>query len=220
MFGNSAGGVDLTGILADQLFLNPQVWFLLTLFVLSGVLIYSVRLEKRLGAFIFLPIYFLLMILPYNNYCALYYIKWFYLFYLAGYFLNRSGTKIPSGSIRTMLMPISLALFSWLVIYWNKNDYIYINKMNFVSGHYLGDLLRLAYRYMMGFLGIIIVFNIAERLSKTKVAPLLGVIGEYSLDIYIIQMLIVEGIYPNLIYKAGIHLDFDPLVLPIFWRLL
>jgi hypothetical protein len=187
---------------AEQLLLNPSVWFLFTLFVTSGLLLFSVQLQKRFGLISFAVIYLLLVLIPLNDYCALYYIKWFYLFYLAGYFFNKCGIKMPKASVRTAVFILSLALFIWLVRYWTVNDYIYVNKMDFASD-------RLIYRYSMGFLGIIIAFYAAGLLLKTKMASLFGAIGVYSLDIYIIQMFILEGIYPRLIYKASIHLDFN-----------
>jgi fucose 4-O-acetylase-like acetyltransferase len=214
IFGNNSGSLDILKDLADQLALRPSVWFLFTLFVLSSVLIYSVKLEKRFGVIVFAGIYFLLMSIPYNNYCALYYIKWFYLFYLAGYFLNKYNIKVSNPIVKAMVLVVSLILFAWLLTYWTTSDYIYINKMNFIPTQYLDGFLRLIYRYVMAFLGITIIFCIGEYLSKIKMASLLGTIGTYSLDIYIIQMLIVEGVYPRVIHKANIHLDFNsPLVL-------
>ena len=47
-----------------------------------------------------------------------------------------------------------------------------------------------------------ISFYIGECLTKTTLASLLERVGTYSLDIYIIQMCIVEGIYPRLVYKT------------------
>jgi fucose 4-O-acetylase-like acetyltransferase len=209
ILGNNAGSVDIAGDLADQLLLNPSVWFLYTLFALSCLLIYSVKLEKRYGSAVFVIIYFFILIIPYNNYCALYYIKWFYLFYLAGYSFNKYKIKIPNIAVKRTVLLVSLIMFGGLLAYWTKYDYIYINKMNFESDQYFYEILRVIYRYIMGFLGIIIVFYLGEYLLKTKMASLVGHIGVYSLDIYIIQMLILEGIYPRLIYKGHIHLDFN-----------
>jgi len=207
LFSNIGGRVDFLGACVRQLFLNPTVWFLFTLFALSCLLIVSVRWEKRFGPIIFLLIYLLLMIIPYNNYCALCYIKWFYLFYLAGYFFNKCSIKVPAAAVKTMIFLVSFLLFSLLVIHWHKSDYIYINRMDFTSEHYFYGLLRTIYRYIPGFLGIIIAFYVAGGLLKTPIASFLGIIGMYSLDIYIIQMFVLEGVYPRWIQKAGIHLD-------------
>ena len=209
LFGNNTGRVDFLGQLADQLLLKPSVWFLFTLFALSCLLLFSKTLEKRAGVIIFAPIYLVLMVIPHNDYGALYYIKWFYLFYVAGYFLNKANITIPNASLKTIIFIVSLILFGWLIYDWNTNDYIYINKMNLLSGHCVAGILRIMYRCVMGFLGISIIFYISNFLSKSKLSFFLGLIGIYSLDIYIVQMFIVEGIYPRLIYKAGIHQDFN-----------
>jgi fucose 4-O-acetylase-like acetyltransferase len=208
IFGNNTGRIDLAGDLANQL-LKPSVWFLYTLFVLSALLIISVKLEKRFGAIIFTVIYLLLLSIPYNNYFDLYYIKWFYLFYFSGYFFNKYNIKIPDTAVQKLVFLFSLILFSLLLACWNTNDYIYINKMNFISNQYFYGIARVIYRYIMGFLGIIIIFYLAGYLLRTKIASLLGQIGVYSLDIYIIQMFLLEGIYPRFIHKAHIQLDLN-----------
>jgi hypothetical protein len=108
-----------------------------------------------------------------------------------------------------------------LMPYWTTQDYIYINKMNFASHQYGHEILRIMYRYLMGFFGIVIAFTIGKFLTATGIASLLESIGTYSLDIYIIQMCIVEGLYPRLIYKTYNHFDFNsPLVLYGFAPLL
>ncbi len=183
------------------------VWFLFTLFMSSFLLLCSVELEKRLGLVAFGLVYVCLLIIPYNDFCFLYYIKWFYLFYIAGYFVNRWKLAISSKISRGVVFIISLAAFVGLVGYWTTSDYIYINQMNFLSNHYLDEVLRIAYRYVLGFLGIILVFFVGKSFLNTKVSSWLGVVGFYSLDIYLIQRYIVEGIYP--IFLSKTHVKFD-----------
>ena len=205
---------DPLGVVATQLFLDPKVWFLFTLFMLSFLLLSCAYLEKYLGVIAFGVLYFLIMSIPYHDYGALYYIQWFYLFYAAGYCWNRAHLNISNRTIHTWIWPLSLIAFCALLPSWRIDDYIYINKMHVLSQPYYYGPLRLIYRYIMGFLGITLAFYLGAYLSKTKIASRLAEIGTYSLDIYIIQMLILEGIYPRVISKAAIHLDFSsPLVL-------
>ncbi len=221
IFGKAGGVFNFSQDLIDQLLLRPSAWFLFTLFILSALLIYSIHLEKRLGVVGFLSIYFLMLVIPYNDYCCIYYIKWFYLFFLTGYLINRYHLRITYPMGQTAVFFISLIMFIGLVPFWTTQDYIYINKMNFVSNQYFHEILRIMYRYFMGFLGIIISFYIGAKLSRTKIAPVLRYVGTYALDIYIIQMCIVEGVYPRLVYKMHSHLDFNsPLVLYILAPLL
>ncbi len=223
--GKNIGVINFPWDLLDQLLLNPAVWFLFTLFILSCILLYSVKLQPQFGTIIFIVIYFLILIIPYNNYCSLYFIKWFYLFYMTGYFINKCGIKITNKFIDRMVFFISLIMFGIFASYWTKNDYIYINKLSFISNQYFDEILRIIYRYIMGFLGILIAFHIGTYFSNTKVERSLGYIGIYSLDIYLIQRYIVEGIYPRIVYNAHINFDcnspfflcvFAPLVTTLF----
>ena len=214
LFGNSVGAPNFSQNLLDQLLLKPSVWFLFTLFIMSCLLLYSVNWEKRFGPAVFLVFYFLIGIIPYKDYGCLYYIKWFYLFFLAGYFMNKYNMKITHKAVQAGVFLIALFLFIMLMPYWKTQDYIYINKMALGSTQ---DVLRLMYRYLMGFLGIGMVFYIGILLTKIRQAAFLGVIGRYSLDIYIIQMLIVEGIYPRIAYKTHSHIDFNSSVGLYVW---
>ncbi|HOW35834.1 MAG TPA: acyltransferase family protein [Candidatus Omnitrophota bacterium] len=211
--GKKVSIVHLPQGLFNDLLLIPAVWFLFALFISSCLLIYSVRLAKRLGVAGFFLVYFLVVLLPFNEYGALYYIKWFYLFYLAGYFFNKSRFTITNKITGATILAASLIAFIALVPYWNKNDYIYINKMELMSSDYLYEFMRIAYRYALGFLGIIIVSYAGIYLAKTKLRFPLAYLGIYSLDIYLFQRYIVEGFYPRIASNAGINFDFNS---PIF----
>jgi len=204
--------VSLTRVpwdVVNFLFLKPSVWFLFTLFVLSCMLLFSIRLEKKYGLITFFFIYFLILIIPYNEYCSLFYIKWFYAFYAAGYFLNRYAPRITHKGVHAGLLSGSIILFAVLLSYWTKSDYIYVNKMYVLSKNYGYEFLRILYRYAAAFLGITIVFYIGVYLAKTKMQYALDRIGAYSLDIYLIQRYVVEGLYPRVASKLPIGFDFN-----------
>jgi len=209
LFANNSGGVNFLQDLLDQLLLKPSVWFLFTLFILNCLLLCSVHWAKRFGPAIFLGTYFLILVIPYNDYFCFYYIKWFYLFFLAGYFISPYDLRITHQTIRTVAVGISVLIFIGLLPYWTTQDYIYINRMNFESHRYVYEIVRIVYRYMMGFLGIMISFYTGKYLTRTPIASFLESVGTYSLDIYIIQMCIVEGIYPRLMGRAHGYFDFN-----------
>ena len=209
--------------LFEQLILNPAVWFLFTLFVISSALLCAVQWEKQLGVLSYAVVYLLIMAIPGNDYCSLYYIKWFLLFYWAGYFVSRSGIKITHPSIRKAALIFSWITFGILVSYWTKNDYIYVNKMSFGSGQYVSEIFRLLYRYVLGFLGIFIVFEGVQYFARAdtyvglqagkvrpqiKLVQALAYLGVYSLDIYLLQRYVVEGIYPRIFSSLHITLDY------------
>jgi hypothetical protein len=68
--------------------------------------------------------------------------------------------------------------------------------------------LEILYRYAVGFLGIVLAFYIAKALSKTKIEYILGFIGAFSLDIYLIQRYILEGLFPRFVSHYHINFDF------------
>jgi hypothetical protein len=182
------------------------IWFLFTLFVCSGLLVLSTWLEKRLGLFAFFAVYAVLMAVPFNSFCSLYYVKWFYLFYAAGYFISRYGEALVSRLNNSFVFVTVLFAFGVLAFHWTRDDFIYVNQMNVAWP----DVLRVIYRYAAGFLGIAVLSFSAWYLSRTKIAGLLGIMGVYSLDIYLIQRYLVEGIYPKLLERG--HVSFMPVV--------
>ena len=195
--------------LAYELYLRPTLWILVTLFASSCMLLYSIRLSKRFGKISFLFIYFLVLVIPYNDYGSLFYIKWLYPFYMAGYFISKNDIHVSGWLSRLAVLAISSAAFVFLASYWVKTDYIYIHQMHFMMESWLSDVLRMAYRYVLAFLGITVVFCISVYLSKTGLKHVLDILGIYSLDIYLIQRFVVEGIYPRLVGRMNIKFDFS-----------
>lgn len=203
--------------IVQYLFVNPAVWFLFMLFMMSCALLCSVKLQDRLGLIAFGLVYAGILIIPVNEYAAVYYVKWFYLFYLAGYCVNRFGMSIIAKFNNGVIWVGSLTLFGILAAYWTSTDYIYVNKMNFLTADYGFELLRFAYRYCVGFMGIIAMFFLGAYVSKNKLGHVLGFIGVYSLDIYLLQRYLVEGFYPRLLARTGWSFDFySPFFLLVF----
>jgi fucose 4-O-acetylase-like acetyltransferase len=131
--------------LVEQLSSNPVIWiwFLFTLFVSSCLLLCSIQLEKRIGPVIFPLVYLLILLIPYNDYCSLYYIQWFYLFYVVGYCVHRYGIRITHPVIDKIVMLLVITAFVVFVSFWQKNDYIYINKISSVRVRIFADGLSL-----------------------------------------------------------------------------
>lgn len=213
--GRDVGILNFPQDLLAQLVLNPSVWFLFTLFVLSVLLLLSVVFEGFVGLAAFGLVYAVIMLVSYNNYCSLFFIKWFYLFYLAGYFVGRY--KFTLDPKRTQLLVIiAVGLFAFLFPFWSTYDFIYVNKMNFLSNHYFYEVLRIIYRYVLGFLGIGLVFYLCAYLAKTKLSTVLERVGNYALDIYLIQIFIVEGIYPRWIERSHVDINGNSALFLVF----
>ncbi len=193
------------------------IWFLFTLFVSSALILFSEYLKERLGAWVFFAVYLLVLLIPWNDFCSIYYVKWFYPFSLAGYFLNRFGPKTIAHFNNAAGFGVCLALFMCFAFFWSKSDYIYIHQMSFSSINCVEQILRFAYRYSAGFLGIAVLYFVGAYLAKTKFGNLLEWLGVYSLDIYLLQRYFVEGLFPRILARTHWNFDFySPLFLFVF----
>jgi fucose 4-O-acetylase-like acetyltransferase len=207
--GKKVSIADVPWDFVNDLILHPSIWFLFTLFVSVCLLLSSITLEKRVGLIAFVLVFVPVALIPFNDYCSLFYIKWFYVFYAAGYFWSRLGIQITKPLIKNAMMVMILILFALLASLWDKGDYIYINKMNFLSGNDLYEFLRIGYRYLVGFLGIGVAFIIAAYVSNTRLQRVFETIGVFSLDIYLIQRYVVEGLYPRFVAPLRLSFDFN-----------
>ena len=203
--------INLSGELNvfEYLVLKPSVWFLFTLFAASVLVLASARLQKKFGLAIFVVIYLLILVIPFNEYAALYYIKWFYLFYVAGYLIHEYGSGWIARFNNTATFVTVFFVFLVLLPFWTRNDYIYVNKMYFLSSDYVLEISRYSYVYLIGFVGIVLAFFIGAHLSKTKAVTLLENIGIYSLDIYLLQRYLVEGLYPKVLKQFNLSFDYN-----------
>jgi fucose 4-O-acetylase-like acetyltransferase len=186
------------------------IWFLYALFGLNALLLASLGLKKILGPACIWVVYGLVLVLPFSDFGALYFIKWFYLFFLAGYLLSKN--KIPIIATRgwALVFTVCLVIYLALLRYggWGKDDYIALNHLHILSDDPVRGLMRLAYRYALGGLGILMSLQLAAGLSTTKAGKYLGIIGANTLGIYVIQRYVIEGLYPRLFAKAHLCMDF------------
>lgn len=204
-----------------MLIISPDIWFLFTLFALNCILIISIKLENWIGKISYLAVFFLVAIFPSNSHCDIYFIKWFYLFFIVGYFANRCNiTRMPiiqSKLLKNILFFVAVVLFILLISIWTRNDYIYNNKMNFILSNYFNEIIRLAYRYIVAFLGIGITFYIADFFTKTKLENTFKRIGIYSIDIFLVQRYIIETFYSTFIKHIYIKFDYNsPLFILVY----
>ncbi len=192
--GKNFQSVSLAGA-ADYLAQNRDiwfVWFLFTLFVLSSLVLLCVYLKPRLGGGIFLIVYLLVLAAPFNDFLSFYYVQWFYLFYLAGYFARASCQRIIAQCNNGAVFFACLVLFCFFVPLWAKSDYIYINRMSF------GGATDFAYRYVVGALGIVIMFFAGAFVAKTRFVKFWGSIGVFWVCIFFFLSYLLEGLLTRL----------------------
>jgi len=200
-----------------QLFITPQIWFLWALFFCSAALLLCVPLQKYVGPLIFLAMWGLMLLIPNKQIYGLYYIIWFFPFYAVGYLFSRDEASLMAKLNKKFVFAMCLVLFAILAPLWSYADYIYNNKMSVFSEYPNVAVSQMAYRYVVGFLGIGLTFFAGAYLVKTSVRYFLEFIGSYSLEIYLLQCFLVEGLFHRIWPKTGIVLDpYSPLFLVVF----
>lgn len=141
------------------------------------------------------------MIFPSFDFFNIYYIKWFYIFFLFGYLVNKNIMSINNANsyFTNKKMILIIVIYIILLSIWNNNDYIYNNKMRLLTSNYFYEILRYIYRYCIAFIGIGVIFYLGKLISKIKIYKLFVLLSRYSLDIYLIQRYVVEILYYNII---------------------
>lgn len=207
------GTISFMGTLklaASNLIVYPYVWFLYVLFIFYCALYLTIYLEKKIGKKAFALITTLILVIPVKAYFGIYYIQFFYLFFLVGYLVSRY--KITD-DLKQMNMTKKVTLFvSLLIAYiglmslWNKTDYIYINLMTIdINQNLLIEIIRIVYRYVVAFVGIVLVIFLSNYIKNHKVSKCFKVLGNHSLDIYLIQNVIVSIIYKEIVEKYNLY---------------
>jgi fucose 4-O-acetylase-like acetyltransferase len=127
-----------------------------------------------------------------------------YPFFWMGYFVHKERGRVRKQ--RRVLFAASVLLFLVLLVFYRKEDYIYITPMslyNLADGHFafvhpLAQRIGIiAYRYAIGAAGSIAVFLLLQRLYRVvpympKEVGRIRQIGRYTLGIYVIHIFI-EG---------------------------
>lgn len=192
-------------IITDQMILNPAVWFLWTLFVIAGLALCASVFAKQFGPMAHVLFGGVIVFFPYNQHFGLYYIQWFYVFFIIGFAVYDWKQWVNPKHLKFIFI-LSGMVFIALQSFWNTLDFIYVHKMIMTNW---GDAFRLCYRYLMGFLGIVVVLGVSSQLSRVNVFSWVEKIGLYSLDIYLIQRYLVEGLYGQVIVKYPIEFNHE-----------
>lgn len=215
---------------AVSIFLYARsVWFLAQLFlvflVFLGVFLISRKFHMNIGMIGAVIWLCLALILP-NKLLAAYKFKWLFPFFLAGYLLaERPGliSRIKKCGIDKVLIGAAL-LFPWLAatifrddLFWQYTDFRYEHPTAILYG---------VLCYIISGLGIVLIFTIARGLSRCHLKNICAEIGKYSMDIYVVHMLLIKFIpFPErdshweLIFSYGILPLYALAVVLLIWKM-
>ncbi len=139
-------------------------------------------------------------------------------FFTAGYYYRKYEERIDK-RFGWVAVPVFIMMF----IFYNRNCFIYTTGISLLhSSMGIGRQLCIdAYRYLIGFAGSITVFmlvkTVADRLSYS-LKKVVGMMGRFSLEIYILQCFAVCWIMPTVWKKIVEDIGTNPLIkiMPVY----
>lgn len=172
-------------------FCARSVWFLLVLFLSQAMLLLLLWLTKKLQCPLF-PVagcvYIAGVLLFPNKLFSLYKFKWLFPFLLAGYYFRKYEEKLVDckraffkiGWISWIAFP----LYVFTVLESSEGPFSTISIQN-IGSH----IVVACFKYVSaGVLGMLAVYYVAYCLSHIEFGRKMAVCGQYTLDVYVIQM--------------------------------
>ena len=193
------------------------IWFLWSVLAASVIvaLIEKVIPVKWLRNLLLLTGFPILFFLP-NSALNLY----MYPFFVIGFKFNEYRKVIPEKAEK--LKYLSFIIFPCLLFFFQERDYIYTSGINPFSSEY-GILTQIGidvYRWGIGLAGSVFILSIIQivyenqkkkdRLS-TRDFKIIASIGQFSLQIYMIQTFVLERISTEIFRMAVDKLGYNPL---------
>ena len=178
-----------------SLTLPVTFWFLWSLLLCSLITICINKLLKD-SLIAYFIIFIFIILLP--NFYGLYFTKYMIPYFFAGYLVHKFNLKS-----NLTLSIISFLVFSVLVYYWKREYYIYTTLM--ITAKHLDNFRSIyddCYRYLAGFVGILVFLAVIRKLPDLKIFEILG---RYTLGIYVISGAVLP--YLNLL-----RLHYDPVL--------
>jgi fucose 4-O-acetylase-like acetyltransferase len=178
-------------------------WFLMVLFILYCILLSIKYFEKYLGYFSYIWIFLFLLLFPVYN-LWLSYLRWYYIFFFAGYLMARYHDLLPRIGIKEKLLFCGLFLicFSQLPYQPYSNDILTTSPVKWI------------FNLIIASLGIAASYSLVSLFSGKWVFRMFSFLGLYTLDIYVMHPVLLrigERIYSILF--AGSGFQFYPALL-------
>lgn len=183
------------------------LWFLWSILIFSvavAILYKKTKGPKSFGGG-YLLIWIVMCILPGQIEPAKPYNIWLFPYFLTGFLFHAYRDKIHSRWLS--LRYISLPVFPVLLHFFHRRDYIYTSEINPFSSEYgiMGQIGIDIFRWIIGLVGSVFVITILLFLYKNvmgescKVWSFWGNIGQYTMQIYVMQSFVLSTII-NLLY--------------------
>lgn len=171
------------------------LWAVLAASLIVAVIVKKVPKKMRIPAMIFGSVF--LLVFPYR-----WQIVWMYPYFIIGYYFCEYKARIAEKIKRIQLGAVVLYLI--MIFFYEKKHYIYISEISPLHSAYGfgGQIAIDLYRWVIGLAGSIamtIPVNVAVQLEQrkvlTKILHMLEELGMHSLQIYVIQAIVLEYIF-------------------------
>lgn len=185
------------------------LWFLWASLFCS---LLTALISKKLGdrIWVYVTAALLVMLLP-NDY-SLSLIKFMLPYFFAGYLYHKYAARLEK--FKMGFIYLSFLLYPLLVLAWTREAYIYLSGPMFSLFGSPHDLLIIAYRYLIGGFGIILIAYIMQYLLLLPKIKILSWLGKNSLGIYLIGSLLIPFVIIRLHYTGGNSLYYSLLLTP------
>lgn len=182
-----------------QNLLSYSLWFLPAMFISSIIVLLVEKIRFKYKDLMYIIITIIMVILP--NY--LYFPLYFYMFpyFVVGFLYNKYKILDKFNKIRKnyLVMIIVIIIFGIALSFYNYDSYIYTSSLSILNNK--RQILIDLYRYIIGFLGIIMVVYISSFIyekCKNKIIRLIEKIGKLSMGIYILSCYFNIYVFINL----------------------
>lgn len=216
-----SGVVSCEGVTREavDIFLYARsVWFLVQLFLAFLVFLAVFQISRRLPigiGVLGVAVWLCLALLLPDRLLATYKFKWLFPFFLAGYLLAEKPklfSQVKERGLDRILMGASL-LFPLLAaavfrddLFWQYTDFRYDSAVAVLYGILC---------CIISGLGIMLIFTIARGLSRCRLKKGCVEIGRYSMDIYVVHMLLIKFIpFPEGWRRLGLLFSYG--ILPLY----
>ncbi|WNR43507.1 acyltransferase family protein [Paenibacillus roseipurpureus] len=182
------------------------LWFFWVLFLCFLVLvliktiqIFVSKIKKGLlEVFFYYFVTVIIMFLPIGT-LGLNLLKWYFPFFISGFLLSKYKGSLSRFSEKAA--QISLVLFPILLTQYKRLlDLDFIHYLHGLNGHII-IAINLSYRYLIGFVGIMVMFIIIKEIKRFKIFEKLVWLGNRTMEIYPLQFYFVNIVGTNYVLR-------------------
>lgn len=177
-------------------------WFIWTLLISSFLLYFALKLNNKNRMIYFIVLLFASLLTPDKLNFNLH--KFIFPYFVFGYYLMKSNV-INLMPRRNLVITVAVASLLFLILFkfYNESTFIYTTGFSIQNKNIITQLKIDFFRWIIGFVGCIMVMGIVYLLKgfyKAKVFKVISYLGMKSLSIYLVSD-IIFGFTVNLVSK-------------------